>query len=122
MRSHALPGPAHAAHSAPDRQALAALWVVPVFVAWTAAFILLSPFVADVLGADVKAGEVVYLESWLAWSVAELLWVAPVVVGVVLAARARARGGRLALLALLVNTALLVLVVGPPLADRLLNL
>ncbi|MDF2091280.1 hypothetical protein P0Y31_02900 [Knoellia sp. 3-2P3] len=93
------------------------------FAVWTAAFIGLSGVVGEWLGAEVEGGEVAYIEAWLPWLAASLLWVLPLVAGVVLGVKAvRTGAGRAGKAALVLNTLILVLMVGPSLIDRLLHL
>ena len=93
------------------------------FALWTAAFIGLSGVVGEWLGAEVEGGEVAYIEAWLPWLAVSLLWVLPLVAGVVLGVKAvRAGAGREGKAALVLNTLILVLMVGPSLIDRLLHL
>ncbi|HEY7718375.1 MAG TPA: hypothetical protein VH915_06420 [Pedococcus sp.] len=107
----------------PLRRAYWSLAMLPVFVGWTLAFILLSALVAQWLGQATAGGEVPYIESWLLWLAVTLAWVAPLVVGVVLGAKAVRRGaGRAGWVALATNAGVLLLMTGPPLLDRLLHL
>ena len=93
------------------------------FALWTAAFIGLSGVVGEWLGAEVEGGEVAYIDAWLPWLAVSLLWVLPLVIGVVLGVKAvRAGAGRAGKAALVLNTLVLVLMVGPSLIDRLLHL
>jgi hypothetical protein len=93
------------------------------FALWTAAFIGLSGVVGEWLGAEVEGGEVAYIEAWLPWLAVSLLWVLPLVAGVVLGVKAvRAGAGQPGKAAVVLNTLILVLMVGPSLIDRLLHL
>ena len=108
---------------APARRAHWSLAMLPVFAVWTIAFIGLSGLVAQWLGQASTAGEVVYIESWLPWLAVTLTWVAPLVAGVVLGVQAVRRGaGRVGWVGLATNAAVLLLMTGPPLLDRLLHL
>ena len=98
------------------------LGMLVAFALWTAAFIGLSGVVAGWFGADLANGEVAYIEEWLPWAAVTLLWVLPLVVGVVLGARAvQAGAGHGGKAAVVLNSLILVLVVAPSLADRLLH-
>ena len=115
--------PAGAIHR-PRVQALTSLWMLAVFLVWTAAFIALSAPAARLFGFDTPGGEVPYIENWFGWTAVTLLWVAPLVAGVAFAWNALRRdaGQRLARVGLIVNAVLLVVVIGPPLLDRILHL
>lgn len=105
------------------RLASASYWMVAVFAAWTIVFVVASGPVAELFGQATEAGEVVYLDAWLPWLAVTLLWVLPLVAGVVLAVLATTRRvGGYAWGALVVNAAILFLMVGPPLLDRILHL
>ena len=106
-----------------ERLARWSLGMLVVFALWTAAFVGLSAIVGRWLGAEMTDGDVAYITQWLPWSAVTLLWVLPLVVGVVLGTRAvRAGAGRGGTAALVLNSLILVLVVAPSLADRLLHL
>ncbi|MDR6863241.1 hypothetical protein [Phycicoccus sp. 3266] len=120
------PGRTHdpAAIHRPRVQALTSLWMLGVFVVWTAAFIALSAPAARLFGIDTPGGEVPYIENWFGWSAVALIWAAPLVAGVAFAWHALRRDAsqRLARVGLIVNGVLLVVVIGPPLLDRILHL
>ncbi|SES47987.1 hypothetical protein SAMN05216199_0016 [Pedococcus cremeus] len=106
-----------------ERLARWSLGMLVAFALWTAAFVGLSGVVAGWLGADMTGGDVAYIREWLPWSAVTLLWVLPLVVGVVLGGRAvRAGAGREGTAALVLNSLILTLVVAPSLVDRLLHL
>ena len=85
--------------------------MLAAFVVWTAAFIVVSGWIA---GDDVP-----YLRAWLPWLGATLAWTLPLLAGVVLGGVAiRHGGGRLARLGLVLNAALLVILVLPNLIGR----
>lgn len=106
-----------------DRLARWSLGMLVAFSLWTAAFIGLSSVVGRWLGAEMTDGDVASITAWLPWSAVTLLWVLPLVVGVVLGTRAvRAGAGREGKAALVLNGLILVLVVAPSLVDRLLHL
>ena len=115
-------------HRTPEQQHAERLarWsfgMLVAFALWTAAFIGLSGVVGEWLGAEVEGGEVAYIEAWLPWLAVSLLWVLPLVAGLVLGVQAvRAGAGRAGKAALVLNTLILVLMVGPSLVDRLLHL
>lgn len=89
--------------------------MLAVFVVWTAAFIVVSGWIA---GDDVP-----YLRAWLPWLGATLPWTLPLLAGVVLGGVAiRHGGGRLARLGLVLNAALLVILVLPNLIGRFVGL
>lgn len=108
----------------PRVQALTSLWMLGVFVVWTVAFIALSAPAARLFGFDTPGGEVPYIENWFGWTAVTLLWVWPLVAGVGLAWHALRRdpAQRLARIALPVNAVLLVVIVAPPVLDRILHL
>jgi hypothetical protein len=94
-----------------------------VFALWTAAFIGLSGVVGEWLGAQMEGGQVAHIEAWLPWFAVTLVWVLPLVVGLVLGVQAvRAGAGRAGKAAVVLNSLILGLMVGPPLLDRLLHL
>lgn len=104
-----------------DRLGRASAWMLAVFVLWTAAFIGLSGVVSQWLGVATESGETPYIEAWLPWLAVTLLWVAPLVVGIVLAVMAVRRGaGALAKVALGIHLVILLGTVGPAMLDRLL--
>lgn len=104
-----------------DRLGRASAWMLAVFVVWTAMFIGLSGPVSQWLGVATENGEAPYLEAWLPWLAVSLLWVAPVLVGLVLAVKALRRGaGALAKVALALHLLVLLGTVGPAMVDRLL--
>ena len=106
-----------------ERLARWSFGMLVAFALWTAAFIGLSGVVGEWLGAEVEGGEVAYIEAWLPWLAVSLLWVLPLVAGMVLGVKAvRAGAGRSGKAALVLNTLILVLMVGPSLIDRLLHL
>lgn len=106
-----------------ERLARWSLGMLVVFAGWTGAFVGLSGVVGRWLGAEMTDGDVAYLTGWLPWAAVTLLWVLPLVVGVVLGTRAvRAGAGPTGKAALVMNGLILVLVVVPPLTDRLLHL
>ena len=114
-------GNGHQGHA--ERLARWSLGMLVVFALWTAAFVGLSSVVGRWLGAEMTDGDVAYLTAWLPWSAVTLLWVLPLVVGVVLGTRAvRAGAGPAGKAALVLNSLVLVLVVVPSLVDRLLHL
>jgi hypothetical protein len=116
-----LQAPAHGPRRA-RRQAVLSLWMLAFFAAWTAAFVGLSGRVADALGQPTAGGDVVYLEAWVPWIAVTVLWVLPLLVGFALAlVSGRHGGGSLARVGLVVNGVLVVLLVGPSLADRFVN-
>ncbi len=97
------------------RAAVASLAMLAVFVVWTAAFIVVSGWIAG--------GDVPYLRAWLPWLGATLAWTLPLLAGVVLGGVAiRHGGGRLARLGLVLNAALLVILVLPNLVGRFVGL
>lgn len=106
------------------RFARLSLWMFPVFILWTIVYIVTSGPIAKLIGADTEpSGEVHYIEAWLPWIGVSLLWVLPLVAGIVLAVVARAKGaGRMAWLGLALNAFVLVFAIGPALIDRFLNL
>ena len=115
--------PRQATHARGRRASIWSLAMLPVFTVWTAAFILLSGVVAGWLGLQTQGGEVVYLEEWLPWIAATLLWALPLVIGVGLAVQGLRRGaGTIAKVALGFNGIALLLMVGPSLIDRFLHL
>lgn len=61
--------------------------MLAVFVVWTILFILLSePVVRFVFGFEpAKPGDTFYVEAWGPWIAITLVWLAPVVAGLVLA-------------------------------------
>lgn len=106
-----------------ERLARWSFGMLVAFALWTVAFVGLSGVVAGWLGAETTGGDVAYIEEWVPWTAVTLLWVLPVLAGVVLGAQAvRAGAGRAGMAALVLNSLILVLVVGPSLADRLLHL
>ncbi len=110
-------------HAQGRRASVWSLVMLPVFAVWTVAFILLSGVVARWLGLQTQGGEVVYLEDWLPWVAAALLWTLPLVIGVALAVQGLRRGaGAIATVALGANGILLLFMVGPSLIDRFLHL
>lgn len=105
------------------RASVWSLAMLPVFAVWTVAFILLSGVVAGGLGLQTQGGEVVYLEEWLPWIAASLLWALPLVIGVGLAVHGLRRGaGTIATVALCLNGVVLLIMVGPSLIARFLPL
>lgn len=93
------------------------LWMLVVFAVWTLIYIFAAGVVTDLFG---WAGEDGYVDAWLPWITVTLVWVAPLIVGVVLAARALTmHAGRLAWIGLLANTLGLLFVTVPSLVDRL---
>ncbi len=89
--------------------------MLAVFVVWTAAFIVVSGWIAG--------GDVPYLRAWLPWLGATLAWTLPLLAGVVLGGVAiRHGGGRLARLGLVLNAALLVILVLRNLVGRFVGL
>ena len=75
------------------------------------------------VGLETQGGEVVYIEAWLPWLAVSFTWVLPLVVGLVLAARAVREGvGALAKVALGAHVVTLLLALGPSVVDRLLHL
>lgn len=97
--------------------------MLAVFAAWTIVFVVASGPVAELFGQASEAGEVLYLDAWLPWLAVTLLWVLPLLAGIVLAVVATTRRvGGYAWGALIVNGAILLLMVGPPLLDRILHL
>jgi hypothetical protein len=110
-------------HAQGRRASVWSLVMLPVFAVWTVAFILLSGVVAGWLGLQTQGGEVVYLEEWLPWIAASILWALPLMIGVGLAVQGLRRGaGTIARVALGVNGIALLLMVGPSLIDRFLHL
>ena len=106
-----------------ERLARWSFGMLVAFGLWTAAFIGFSGRVGEWLGAEVEGGEVAYIEAWLPWLAVSLLWVLPLVAGMVLGVQAvRTGAGRAGKAALVLNTLILVLMVGPSLLDRLLHL
>ena len=122
-----LPVPQQGAHGAhrsdrPRREAALSLWMLLVFAGWTVAYIALSGVVAGWLGLATRGGEVVYIEAWLPWALATLLWVAPLIAGVVLGVLALRQGaGAMAKVGIVVNAVLLLMLTAPALLDRLVN-
>ena len=108
----------------PRIQALTSVWMLAVFAVWTGAFIALSAPVARLFGVETPGGEVPYIENWFGWGAVTLLWAAPLIAGVAFAWHSLGLmpGQWLARVGLSVNGVLLVVVVGAPLLDRLLNL
>jgi hypothetical protein len=118
---HLTAPPPHSAHRA-RQEAKTSLWMLGVFALWTAAFIVLSPVVAQWFGVETQGGEVPYIENWFGWVFTTLVWVAPLLAGLGLAWDAGRRGARnLARTALIVNAVVLIVLVVPSLLDRLVN-
>ena len=84
-----------------------ALWLLAGYVVWLMGFIALAP-----------DG---YLEDWLPWLGAALVSVLPLLVGLGFAIRGLRLGDRLAWLPLAIHGALLALMFGLPLAQRLVD-
>jgi hypothetical protein len=105
-------------------EAKAALWMLPVFAAWTVAFVGLSGPVARLFGVDTRGGEVPYVENWFGWLLLTLVWIVPLVVGLGLAVNAlhRDRTQQLARTALVIHGVLITALVAPSLLDRFINL
>ncbi len=103
------------------RLAKLSLWMLVVFAAWTVVYIFLAGPVAESFG--IATGAEGYVESWLPWIAVTLLWVAPLLAGAVLAARALALGaGRLGWIGLAANVVALLALTVPSLVDRLMHL
>lgn len=106
------------------RLAKLSLWMLVVFAAWTVVYMFAADPVARLLGygSDVP-GEVVYVEAWLPWIGITLLWLAPVIVGLVLAGIAAKRGGgRLAWWGIGIHGLLLAFFTIPNVIERLTTL
>ena len=103
------------------RLAKLSLWMLVVFAAWTVVYIFLAGPVAESFG--IATGAEGYVESWLPWIAVTFLWVAPLLAGAVLAARALALGaGRLGWIGLAANVVALLALTVPSLVDRLMHL
>jgi hypothetical protein len=98
--------------------------MLPVFAAWTIAFVGLSAPVARLFGVETPGGEVPYIENWFGWVLLTLVWVIPLIVGAGLAMNAlhRDHTQQLARTALVIHGVLITALVAPPLLDRLINL
>lgn len=99
--------------------------MLAVFVVWTIMFILLSePVVRFVFGFEpAKPGDTFYVEAWGPWIAITLVWLAPVVAGLVLAVVAVRRGaGVLGWSALVFHGLLLLVFTVPNIIERLLTL
>jgi hypothetical protein len=98
--------------------------MLAVFAAWTVAFVAASGRVAEFLGAPTSRGEVLYIEAWVPWIIVTVVWLLPLLVGLGLALDARRRDRRDSLprVAVLVHVAVMLVVAGPSLLDRLLHL
>lgn len=99
--------------------------MLAVFVVWT---VLASLFTEPVLRllfgfAPSEPGDTFYVEAWGPWIAITLLWLAPVVVGLVLAVIAAQRGaGKVAWGALAVHGVLLLGFTVPNVIERLVTL
>jgi hypothetical protein len=111
---------------APARRLVLASWVMlPVFVVWTLLFIFFSrPLVGLIFGFEAGGpGDTFYVEAWGPWIAITLVWLAPVVAGVVLAALAVRSGARkVAWGALIVHGLLFAALTVPNIVERLVVL
>ncbi len=99
--------------------------MLPVFAVWTIIYIFASePIVRSLFGVGPsEPGEAFYIEAWGPWLVVTLLWVAPLVVGLVLGVLGAVKGaGKLAWWAVAVHGALLLFLLVPNIVDRLTTL
>lgn len=98
--------------------------MLPVFVVWTVIYIFAAEEVTRLLGHGPSApGEVYYIEAWIPWIITTLLWLAPVVVGLVLALVGVRHGeGRLAWVGVAIHGLLLAFFTIPNVIERILTL
>lgn len=107
------------------RLALLSWWMLPAFVAWSAIYILLSePILRLVFGfTPSQPGDSFYVEAWGPWIVLALLWLAPLLAGLVLAVIAvKRRAGKSAWWAIAVHGLLLLSFTVPNIIERFLTL
>lgn len=107
------------------RLARLSLWMLLVFVVWTIIHILATEPMQRILFGFTPSypGDTFYIEAWGPWIAVTLVWLIPLIVGLVLAAAAARRGaGRLAWVALAVHGLLLAWITIPNVIDRLINL
>lgn len=99
--------------------------MLPVFAVWTVIFIFASePMVRFLFGFEPAApGETFYIEAWGPWIATTLLWLAPVVAGLVLGVLGAVKGaGKLAWWAVAVHGALFLFFTVPNVVERLTTL
>ncbi len=99
--------------------------MLPVFAVWTIIFIFASEPITRLLFGFTPSepGDTFYIEAWGPWIATTLLWLAPVVAGLVLAVLAAVKGaGKLAWWAIAVHGALFLFFTVPNVIDRLATL
>lgn len=99
--------------------------MLPIFAVWTVAFILLTEPMQRILFGFTPSspGDTFYVEAWGPWIAITLVWLAPVVAGLVLALVAAVRrAGKRAWWALGVHGLLLAFFIIPNVIDRLATL
>ncbi|QGU04183.1 hypothetical protein [Corynebacterium comes] len=107
------------------RLARLSLWMLLVFVVWTIIFILATEPMQRILFGFTPShpGDTFYIEAWGPWIATTLVWVIPLIVGLVLAVLAAMRGaGKLAWSGIAIHGLLLAFFIIPNVIDRLINL